>query len=50
MLILIKDYDIVGALIKSITNHIYWCAASALDGDGKEMVTRWKSLMSHLNV
>ena len=46
-----KDCDIVGAWIKSITNHMYWCAASAPDGDGKEMVTRWKSLMiSMMNV
>ena len=43
-----KDYEIVGAWIKSITNHMYWCAASAPDGDGKLMVDRWKSLISHL--
>ena len=43
-----KDCDIVGAWIKSITNHMYWCAASAPDGDGQQMVDRWKSLMSHL--
>lgn len=43
-----KDCDIVGAWIKSITNHMYWCAASAPDGDGIQMVTRWKSLMNHL--
>ena len=42
-----KDCDIVGAWIKSITNHMYWCAASAPDGDGIQMVTRWKSLMNH---
>ena len=27
---------------------MYWCAASAPDGDGQLMVNRWKSLMSHL--
>ena len=43
-----KDCDIVGDWIKSITNHMYWCAASAPDGDGQQMVDRWKSLMSHL--
>ena len=43
-----KDCEIVGAWIKSITNHMYWCAASAPDGDGKLMVDRWKLLMSHL--
>ena len=43
-----KDCDIVGTWIKSITNHMYWCAASAPDGDGQQMVDRWKSLMKHL--
>ena len=43
-----KDCDIVGEWIKSITNHMYWCAASAPDGDGQQMVDRWKSVMSHL--
>ena len=43
-----KDYDIVGAWTKSITNHMYWCTTSAPDGDGKEMVTCRKSLMRHL--
>ena len=43
-----KDCEIVGAWIKSITNHMYWCAASAPDGNGQLMVDRWKSLMSHL--
>ena len=33
-----KDCDIVGDWIKSITNHMYWCAASAPDGDGQQMV------------
>ena len=43
-----KDCEIVGVWIKSITNYMYWCAASASDGDGQLMVNRWKSLMSHL--
>lgn len=43
-----KDCDIVGDWIKSITNHLYWCAASAPDGDGQQMVDRWKSIMNHL--
>jgi len=29
-----------------LANHVYWCVASAPGRD--EMVTRWKSLMSHL--
>ena len=45
---LYKDCDIVGAWMKSITNHMYWCAALAPDGDGIQMVTQWQSLMNHL--
>ena len=32
-----KDCDVVGEWIKSITNHMYWRAASSPDGDGKKM-------------
>ena len=42
-----KDCEVVGEWTKSITNHMYWCAASS-DGNGEEMVKRWKSLMDHL--
>ena len=34
--------------IKSITNHLYWCAASSPESDGNEMAVRWKSLMEHI--
>jgi len=43
-----KDCEIVGEWTKSIINHLYWCAASAPDGDGKQMVVRWRSLGNHL--
>ena len=43
-----KDCELVGDWVKSITNHLYWCAASAPEGDGDEMTVRWKSLMEHL--
>ena len=32
-----KDCEVVGEWTKSITNHMYWCAASSPDGDGEEM-------------
>jgi len=41
-----KDCELIGEWIKSITNHLYWCAANAPDGD--DIVKRWKSLMNHL--
>ena len=42
-----KDCDMVNDWIKSITNHLCWCAASP-GGDGNEMAVRWKSLMEHI--
>ena len=30
-----KDCSIINNWTKSITNHMYWCAASAPDGDGE---------------
>ena len=43
-----KDCEVVGEWIKSITNHMYWCAASLPQGDGDQMVVQWKSLMELL--
>ena len=43
-----KDCKVIGEWIKSITNHLYWCVASSPEGDGDEMVVRWKSLMEHI--
>ena len=43
-----KDCGIVGEWVKSIINHLHWCAASAPDGDGDQMVVRWQSLANHI--
>lgn len=43
-----KDCNLINEWAKSITNHMYWCAASAPDGNGEEIATRWKSLMDHI--
>ena len=43
-----KDCNIINEWTKSITNHMYLCAASAPDGNGEEIATRWKSLMDHI--
>ena len=32
-----KDCEVVGEWTKSITNHMYWWAASSPDGDGEEI-------------
>ena len=43
-----KDCELIAEWVKSIINHLYWHAALAPDGDGKQMVIRWKSLLNHL--
>ena len=43
-----KDCGLINEWTKSITNHMYWCAALAPDGNGEEIATRWKSLMDHI--
>ena len=32
-----KECEMINDWIKSITNHLYWCAASSPEGDGNEM-------------
>ena len=39
---------LIAERIKSITNHLHWCAASTLDGEGNDMVKHWKSLIDHI--
>ncbi|XP_065882366.1 uncharacterized protein [Dysidea avara] len=41
-----KDCKLINEWVKSVTNHMYWCAASAPSGN--EMAVHWKSLMNHL--
>ena len=43
-----KDCSIIAEWIKSITNHLYWCAASSPEGDDIEIMKHWKSLMDHI--
>ncbi|VDI15377.1 Hypothetical predicted protein [Mytilus galloprovincialis] len=43
-----KDCKEVGEWIKSITNHMYWVAASTPNGDSEEMVSKWLSVANHV--
>ena len=43
-----KDCGALSEWIRSITNHMYWCASSTQDGNGKVMVAKWVSLMNHI--
>ena len=43
-----KDYDEVGEWCQSISNHMYWCAASTPDGNGEVIQEKWKILPLHI--
>ncbi|XP_052277728.1 uncharacterized protein LOC127876462 [Dreissena polymorpha] len=43
-----KDCDHLFKWIKSITNHLYWAAASTSDEDGAVIVSKWKSVSNHI--
>ena len=43
-----KDCEDVGQWRQSISNHMYWCAASTPDGDGQMMQDKWKMLPLHI--
>ena len=43
-----KDCSIVAEWIKSITNHLHWCVASAPEDNSDDIIKRWKSLMEHI--
>jgi solute carrier family 8 (sodium/calcium exchanger) len=35
--------------IRSIANHLYWCASSTPDGDPDLMVAKWLSVDNHIH-
>ena len=41
-----KDCEVVREWVKSISNHLFWSAASSDNGD--LMVAKWKSIANHL--
>ena len=43
-----KDCEDVGQWHQSISNHMYWCAASTPDGNGEMMQEKWKILPLHI--
>jgi hypothetical protein len=42
-----KLCEIVGQWSHSISNHLYWCAASS-DGNGELMLQKWLSILNHV--
>lgn len=43
-----KECDALTDWIRSITNHLYWVAASTPDGDGDLMWEKWQSVGNHI--
>jgi len=43
-----KDCRDISAWQSSITNYMYWCAASTPDGNGDVMTEKWKILLYHI--
>ena len=43
-----KDCEAVRPWIKSMVNHLYWCASSTPDGDPDLMEAKWRSLSNHI--
>ncbi|XP_071854147.1 uncharacterized protein [Apostichopus japonicus] len=43
-----KTCTAVGEWSKSISNHLYWVAASTSDGDGEVMLAKWQSVTNHI--
>ncbi|PIK35763.1 hypothetical protein BSL78_27407 [Apostichopus japonicus] len=43
-----KTCAAAGAWAKSVSNHLYWVAASTPDGDGDVMLAKWLSVANHI--
>jgi hypothetical protein len=43
-----KGFTIVGRWARSISNHIYWCAASS-NGDGEMVQQKYASILNHIS-
>lgn len=44
----LKDCEELANWIRSITNHLYWVAASTPDADRDLMYQKWQSLSNHI--
>lgn len=44
----LKDCSIVAEWIRSIINHLYWCASSTPDGNRDVVGAKWLSVVNHV--
>lgn len=45
----LKECEDISRWNKSLTNHLYWVAASTPDGDGDVMWAKWESVENHIH-
>ena len=43
-----KHCQVLHPWLRSISNHLYWCASSSPPGDGSLIVAKWKSIVNHI--
>ncbi|KAK6186747.1 hypothetical protein SNE40_006024 [Patella caerulea] len=43
-----KDCESINPWIRSITNHMYWCAASRDGDESTQLVRKWRSVVNHI--
>ena len=44
-----KSCEVAGLWMKSLSNHMYWCAASTKDGDENMIEAKWLSVINHIH-
>ncbi len=45
----LKGCEVLGEWLRSMINHLYWCAISTKDGDEDVILEKWLSLINHLH-
>ncbi|KAJ4937706.1 hypothetical protein JOQ06_002338 [Pogonophryne albipinna] len=43
-----RECQVLRPWIKSVSNHMYWCAVSTPSGQGAQIVAKWESVVSHV--
>ncbi|KAF3861261.1 hypothetical protein F7725_000037 [Dissostichus mawsoni] len=43
-----RECQVLRPWIKSVVNHMYWCAVSTPSGQGAQIVAKWESVVSHV--
>jgi len=44
----LKECELVGRWLRSISNHLYWCAASSANQSGEVIAAKWLSVLRHV--